>query len=556
MPVTFAIMSSGRWNLLQQCLLSLKPFSERKIIVASTPLPANLMALLDENDISLVEPELHVGRQRNRALELCDHGLIYFLDEDCTGPTVFALKHIQSAFDKNSQLVAAGGPYRSSHAVGFCGQIYNHMTNLWLEQINANKNYFCFVGGNMILNMSRVPGQTRFSHATAFGGEEIEFFSNLHDGHREGLLSATLAVDHHAQHSLLALVRRACLHGSKQSVHWIRQRTSWSRLFRSPVLSAGALAYVGLVRLRRLIPFVFAFISFAGWADTSGCPLGTEQVGIQRMSLPTFSIPALLAEPDLGTTQLADYLRSQAKVSRLHLGEPEFSKFAIDARVGFFYEGFFFPSLAHFIAAMPYANPMIEDQQRMFQQILQRATVSGANSAVSDDVFLNGLELKFRQNPELQQQLLSLGESFLVVVAADSVLGNGRNDTGQNKLGKALMTVRWQLLADSWGWLQHRPLMALRQWALLHGHRVFLRTTVQVGGRSQQTQIYVVKDDGKSISETALEDYRKRFLKLLPVREAQRDWTWTFVAIRNRTQTERALEMTTIPSAPNLIKGL
>ena len=553
----FALMSSGRWDMLERCLKSLSALPHSKIIVCPTPPPELLQSFFSSQDIIVIDRSLHVGHQRNRALELCQCEWVYFLDEDCEAPSVTALHQSLAEFERNPDLVAMGGPYVSPNGISWSGQVYNHMTNLWLERINSAPYRFCFVGGNMLINLSRLPQKVRFASTTAFGGEEIEFFSQLHNDTFQGLLVDSLAVPHRAQHSVFSLAGRALLHGKKSSASWERRRFPWFRLLRHPLLSLGALSYVGLVQLRRLSFLSFLLLLFCLLPDTSGaeeCVLAKERVGMARMSLPTFSTFSLVGGATLSETQLGDSLKSRMPVTRIPLNDPEFTEFSLAAPTPFFYEGFLFPSVWHFMMAMPHSNPMDPEQQGIFAKWLGESFSKDAPIPYDENIFRNGLLLKFRQNPRLKQQLLSTGENFLVLQSQDGIWGNGLDDRGENRLGKQLMQIRRILLADQWTLLHHDSLLALRQWALLHGHRIFVQTHSSDRGRAQRTKVYVLDDEGTPVDKETLKDYSRRFLTLFPSQEGHRAWTWMFVANSSLGSIERALEITTVPLSPFYIK--
>lgn len=76
-------------------------------------------------------------------------------------------------------------------------------------------------------------------------------------------------------------------------------------------------------------------------------------------------------------------------------------------------------------------------------------------SATWDDeksaVLLKGLRQKFAQHPDLAAQLLATGDKLIVCVDQDSWAGMRSEDgitSGQNNIGKALMTVRSELKVD------------------------------------------------------------------------------------------------------------
>lgn len=63
-----------------------------------------------------------------------------------------------------------------------------------------------------------------------------------------------------------------------------------------------------------------------------------------------------------------------------------------------------------------------------------------------DDVLL----LKFQQHPDLRMKLLGTGDARIIYAdPTDPFWGSGSDETGQNLLGKALVTVREKLRMEN-----------------------------------------------------------------------------------------------------------
>ena len=66
--------------------------------------------------------------------------------------------------------------------------------------------------------------------------------------------------------------------------------------------------------------------------------------------------------------------------------------------------------------------------------------------AVKDDVMRTVLRAKFTQHPELREQLLTMGDAYLIEhTRSDSYWGDGGDGSGRNMLGRILMEVRDEL---------------------------------------------------------------------------------------------------------------
>jgi ribA/ribD-fused uncharacterized protein len=68
---------------------------------------------------------------------------------------------------------------------------------------------------------------------------------------------------------------------------------------------------------------------------------------------------------------------------------------------------------------------------------------------VKDGIMLEALRAKFTQHHHLRELLLATGDARLVEhTSRDSYWGDGGDGTGKNRLGRLLMQVRQELLAD------------------------------------------------------------------------------------------------------------
>ena len=65
---------------------------------------------------------------------------------------------------------------------------------------------------------------------------------------------------------------------------------------------------------------------------------------------------------------------------------------------------------------------------------------------VKDEVMLQALQMKFRQNPEIARELLATGDAIIIEhTQNDAYWADGGDGSGKNKLGLLLMQVREEL---------------------------------------------------------------------------------------------------------------
>ena len=65
---------------------------------------------------------------------------------------------------------------------------------------------------------------------------------------------------------------------------------------------------------------------------------------------------------------------------------------------------------------------------------------------VKDEVMLQALQMKFRQNPEIARELLATGDAIIIEhTRNDAYWADGGDGSGKNKLGLLLMQVREEL---------------------------------------------------------------------------------------------------------------
>ena len=76
----------------------------------------------------------------------------------------------------------------------------------------------------------------------------------------------------------------------------------------------------------------------------------------------------------------------------------------------------------------------------------QKVTLRADFDQVKDQIMKNCIIAKFKQNPDIKQQLLDTGDAELIEDSpVDYYWGCGKDGTGKNMLGKLLMEIRSEL---------------------------------------------------------------------------------------------------------------
>ncbi len=127
------------------------------------------------------------------------------------------------------------------------------------------------------------------------------------------------------------------------------------------------------------------------------------------------------------------------------------------ARYSFFLDGARWPTSEHYFQAMKFKNPKIQREIRL-QKSPTLAARAGRDrkkplrsdwESVKEQVMYDAVLAKFRQNPDIAEQLLATGQAELIEhTGNDSYWGDGGDGSGKNRLGHILMEVRSILAID------------------------------------------------------------------------------------------------------------
>jgi ribA/ribD-fused uncharacterized protein len=117
-------------------------------------------------------------------------------------------------------------------------------------------------------------------------------------------------------------------------------------------------------------------------------------------------------------------------------------------------DGWRWPSVEHFYQAQKFTDPALHKRIRELPNAPAAKNFADKNKAhirpdwdaVKDDVMLRAARAKFGQHAPLREMLLATGDEELIESApTDYYWGEGRDGTGQNKLGRILERVRAEL---------------------------------------------------------------------------------------------------------------
>jgi len=118
---------------------------------------------------------------------------------------------------------------------------------------------------------------------------------------------------------------------------------------------------------------------------------------------------------------------------------------------GFELDGAWWPTNEHYFQAQKFVGVAYADQIRQARSPTEAARMGRRRlhslrsdwEDVKDQVMLEGVLRKFETHADIRLVLLSTGDELLVENAPkDYYWGCGADESGQNKLGKILMTVR------------------------------------------------------------------------------------------------------------------
>ncbi|MGE0039309.1 MAG: NADAR family protein [Xanthobacteraceae bacterium] len=134
--------------------------------------------------------------------------------------------------------------------------------------------------------------------------------------------------------------------------------------------------------------------------------------------------------------------------SETHREFSNFAPFPIDL------DGFDWATTEHYYQAQKFADPDMQSKVREAVKPIiaknlahkYRGRIRPDWDAIKDEVMYRAVRRKFELHPPLRELLLATGDEPIVESApSDFYWGEGRDGTGQNKLGKIIERIRAEL---------------------------------------------------------------------------------------------------------------
>ena len=127
------------------------------------------------------------------------------------------------------------------------------------------------------------------------------------------------------------------------------------------------------------------------------------------------------------------------------------------SRHGFELDGKYWPTVEHYVQAQKFTDTEFVETIRLCGEARTARKLGGSRKhprradwdSVRDDVMRMAVRQKFRTHPDLSELLLATGDEELVESSPrDYYWGCGAKRTGKNMLGKILMELRQELMAE------------------------------------------------------------------------------------------------------------
>lgn len=142
------------------------------------------------------------------------------------------------------------------------------------------------------------------------------------------------------------------------------------------------------------------------------------------------------------------------KTIRFYRAGDKFGWLSNFARYPIFLDGKRWPTTEHYFQAQKFLSERLQERVRLAAGPREAAEIGRSRSLplredwndVKDGIMRRAVLAKFTQHDELQRSLLATAAAVLVEhTFLDRYWGNGGDDSGENKLGKILMSVRDEL---------------------------------------------------------------------------------------------------------------
>ena len=155
--------------------------------------------------------QVGVNLARNKALNISQADIIYFIDDDCLLPTTNHIEKLVTLHKKHPSVAAIGGGYVSPEGSPLIGQCYNSLVNRWI-QWNRYPKRKALPGGNVSYKKNKIY-PLKFNPKIRFGGDESEFHLQLQAHGHHLLYFKQLDVLHSVDSTMGQMLKKALLQG-------------------------------------------------------------------------------------------------------------------------------------------------------------------------------------------------------------------------------------------------------------------------------------------------------------------------------------------------------
>jgi len=183
------------------------------------------------------------------------------------------------------------------------------------------------------------------------------------------------------------------------------------------------------------------------------------EIYYQTKGIQTYLLNAFRREFSLNLRQQSNYKLPYSHVDSgslyFHDVDQEFGCFSNFSEHPVFIGGVIWKTVEHFYQAQKFIDPEVRNKIRLSQSPVLAKEIAWDNKDIEvsvwnmkkQSVMLTGLQAKFHQHPELKKVLLSTGNRIIYEYSYnDNYWGDSGDKKGQNKLGKLLMEVRFELI--------------------------------------------------------------------------------------------------------------
>jgi glycosyltransferase involved in cell wall biosynthesis len=155
-----------------------------------------------------------VNSKRNFGIKHSKGVYVYLMDDDTEISISKFFSQIENIFEKNLDLAAAGGFYKSSNDSSLATHSYNLMTKVWLF---SQKKQIYLLGGFSIYKKAKIFG-LYFDERIIYGAAEDSFNLRLSHSNNKTLIIESLYVNHNPCLNVYQLLKKAWRQGCHQPI--------------------------------------------------------------------------------------------------------------------------------------------------------------------------------------------------------------------------------------------------------------------------------------------------------------------------------------------------